>query len=86
MAESWTKLKSVNVFLSFNMRSIQNRSALVCELLRNNSLSVGQLYKDKSLVLLASNLIFFSTDLKNSEFLLNNLLLELIYFLILFLR
>ena len=49
------------------------------ELLSNNSLFVGQLYEDKSLALRARDLIFFTTDL--SELLLNNSLLELIYFL-----
>ena len=50
------------------------------ELLSNNSLFVGQLYEDKSLVLRACDLIFFTTDLQ-TELLLNNSLLELIYFL-----
>ena len=44
------------------------------ELLSNNSLFVGQLYKDKSLALHARDL--------NSELFHNNSLLELIYFLI----
>ena len=48
------------------------------ELLSNNSLFVGQLYADKSLALRARDLISFTTD---SELLLNNSLLELIYFL-----
>ena len=48
---------------------IQMTGALVRELLSNNSLFVGQLYEDKSLAL-------------HSELLLNNSLLELIYFLI----
>ena len=34
------------------------------ELLSNNSLFVGQLYEDKSLVLRARDLIFFTTDLQ----------------------
>ena len=51
------------------------------ELLRNNSLFVGQLYEDKSLALRARDLIFFTTDLQNSELSYNNSLLELIYFL-----
>ena len=42
----------------------RNRSALVCELLGNNSLFVGHLYEDKSLVLRARDLIFFTTDLQ----------------------
>ena len=45
------------------------------ELLSNNSLFVSQLYEDKSLALRACDLIFFTTDLQNSE------LLELSYFL-----
>ena len=44
-------LKASNLFLSFIMRSNRNRSALVRELLCNNSLFVGQLYEDKSLAL-----------------------------------
>ena len=36
----------------------------MCELLSNNSLFVGQLYEDKSLVLRACDLIFFTTDLQ----------------------
>ena len=51
------------------------------ELLSNNSPFVGQLYEDKSLALRARDLIFFTTDLQR-ELLLNNSLLELIYFLI----
>ena len=50
MAESW-KLKTPNVFLSFNVFSNRNRSALVLDLLSKNSLFVGQLYEDKSLAL-----------------------------------
>ena len=49
------------------------------ELLSNNSLFVGQLYKEKSLALRSRDLIFFTT---NSELLLNNTpLLEVIYLL-----
>ena len=40
----------------------RNRSALVRELLSNNSL-FGQLYEDKSLPLGVRDLIFFTTDL-----------------------
>ena len=50
-------------------------------MLSNNSLFVGQLYEDKSLALRARDVIFYTTDLQNSELLLNNSLLELIYFL-----
>ena len=46
----------------------RNRSALLRELLSNNSLFVGQLYKDQSLALHARDLIFFiATDLQNVE-------------------
>ena len=62
MAESWKKLKTSNVFSSFIVCKNLNRSALVSELLSNNSLFVGQLYEDKSLAL-ARDLIFFTTDL-----------------------
>ena len=49
VAESWKKLKTSNVFSLLIACSNENRSALVLELLSNNSLFVGQLYKDKSL-------------------------------------
>ena len=49
MAESWKKLKTSNVFLSFIMCQNLNRSALVCKLLSNNSLFDIQFYEDKSL-------------------------------------
>ena len=45
-----------------------NRSALVCELLSNNSLFVGQLYDDKSLTLHTRDLIFFTTDLQTVNY------------------
>ena len=45
------KLKTSNVFSWFIVCSNQTRSALVCELLSNNSLFVCQLYEDKSLAL-----------------------------------
>ena len=64
MAESWKKVKTSNVFSSFIVCKNRNRSAPVRELLSNNSLFVGQLYEDKSLVLRARDLIFFTTDLK----------------------
>ena len=52
------------------------------ELLRNNSLFVSQLYEDKSLALRARDFIFFTIDLQTVNYLLlNNSLLELIYFL-----
>ena len=38
------------------------------ESLSNNSLFVGQLYKDKSLVLRARDLIFFTTDLQTVNY------------------
>ena len=80
MAESWKKLKASNLFSSFIVCSNRNRSALVRELLCNNSLFVGQLYEDKSLALRARDLISFTTDLQTVNCY-NNSLLELIYFL-----
>ena len=68
MAESWTKLKTSNVFSLFIVCLNQNISALVCELLSNNSLFVGQLYIDKSLALHAIDLIFFTTDLQTVNY------------------
>ena len=65
MVESWKKLKTSNLFSSFIVCSNRNRSALVRELLSNNSLFVGQLYDDKSLALRARELIFFTTHLQN---------------------
>ena len=53
-------LKTSNLFVSFIVSSTRNRSALVRELLCNNLLFVGQLYEDKSLVLRARDLIFFT--------------------------
>ena len=41
---------------------------IFCELLSNNSLFVGQLYEDKSLVLRAGDLIFFTTDLQTVNY------------------
>ena len=49
MAERWKKLKTSNLFSLYIVSSNRNRSALVRELLCNNSLFVGQLYEDKSL-------------------------------------
>ena len=46
MAESWKKLKTSNVVSSFIVCSNRNRSALVRDLLCNNSQFVGQLYED----------------------------------------
>ena len=48
--------------------SNQNRSALVCELLSNNSLFVGQLSEDKSLALHGRDLIFFTTDFQTVNY------------------
>ena len=62
MAESWRKLNTSNVFSSFIVCYNRNNSALVRELLSNNSLFVGQLYEDKSLALRARDLIFFKTE------------------------
>ena len=68
MAESQKKLKSSNVIFSFIVCSNRNRSALVRELLSNNSLFVGQLYEDKSLALCARDLVFFTTDLQTVNY------------------
>ena len=38
------------------------------ELLSNNSLFVGQLYKDKSLAMCAHDLIFFTIDLHTENY------------------
>ena len=68
MAESWKKLKPSNVFSSFIVCSNLNRSARVPESFINNSLFVGQLYKDKPLALRARDWTFFTTDLKAVKF------------------
>ena len=67
MAENFKKLKT-SVFSLFIMCWNGNRSAGVFELLSNNSLFVGQLYKDKSLVLHTGDLILFTTDLKTVNY------------------
>ena len=64
MAKSWKKLKTLNVLSSFIVCQNRNRSALVRQLLANNSLFVGMLYEDKSLALRARDLIFFTADLQ----------------------
>ena len=61
-------LKTSNLFLSFIVSANRNRSALVRELLCNNSLFVGQLNEDKSLALRARDLIFFTTDLQTVNY------------------
>ena len=68
MAESLKKLKYLNVFSLFIVCSNRNRSALVREVLSNNSLFVGQLFEDKSLTLRARDLIFFTTDLQTVNY------------------
>ena len=68
MAGRWKKLKTLNVFLTFIVCLNQKGSALVPELLSNNSLFVGQLYEDKSLALHARDSIFFTTDLETVNF------------------
>ena len=55
-------MKTSSVAPSFIVCSNPNRSALVRDLLSNNSLFVGQLYEDKPLALRARELIF-TTDL-----------------------
>ena len=67
MADSWKKLKTSNLFSSFIVSSNRNRSALVRELC-NNSRFVGQLYEDKSVALLARDLVFFTTDLQTVNY------------------
>ena len=56
------------MFSSFIVCLNQNRSAIVRELLSNNSPFVSQLYEDKSLALRARDLIFFTTDLKTVNY------------------
>ena len=68
MAVNWKKLKTSNVFLLFIVCWNRNRSALVRELLSNNSLFAGQLNEDKSLTLCALDLIFFTTDLQTVNY------------------
>ena len=68
MGTSSRKLKSSNVILLFIVCSNRNSSALVRELLSNNSLFGGQLYEDKSLALRARDLIFFTTDLQTVNY------------------
>ena len=57
-------LKTSNLFLSFIVSSNRNRSALVRELVCNNSLFIGQLYEDKSLALRARDLSSFQLTSK----------------------
>ena len=45
-----------------------NRSALVLELLSNNSLFVGQLYEDQPLAMRPRDLIFFTTNLQTVNY------------------
>ena len=68
MVESWKNLKTSNVVSSFIACSNRNRSALVHELLSNNSLFVGQLYEYKSLALRARDLIFRTTYLQTVNY------------------
>ena len=68
MAEIWKKLKTSNVFSSFIVCKNRNRSAIMRELLSNNSLFAGQLYEDKSLTLCPRDLIFFTTDLQTVNY------------------
>ena len=62
------KLKTSNLFSRSIVSSNRNRSALVRELLCNNSLFVDMLYEDKSLALRARDLIFFTTDLQTVNY------------------
>ena len=61
-------LKTSNAVSSFIVCLNRNRSALVGDLLCNNSQFVGQLYEDKSLVLHTRDLIFFTTDLQSVNY------------------
>ena len=63
IAENLKKVKTSSVVPSFIVCSNPNRSALVRDLLSNNSLFVGQLYEDKPLAMRARELIF-TTDLQ----------------------
>ena len=67
----------MDIFLSLSVCQVilfhlvdwyQSRSALVRELLSNNSLFVGQLYADKSFALRARDLICFTTDLQTVNY------------------
>ena len=82
MVESWKKLKTSNVFSSrlFCVR-IEIDQLYCVNLLRNNSLFVGQLYEDKSLALRARDLILFTTDLQTVNYYSTIHAIELIYFL-----
>ena len=80
MADSWKKLKTLNVVSSFIVCSNRNRSALVRDLLCNNSRFDGQLYEDKSLALHALDLIFFTTELQTVNYY-TTITTMLIYFL-----
>ena len=79
MAGCWKNLKDTTALSLFLACQNRNRSAPLRELLSNDSLFVGQLLADKSPPFRARDLIFF-TDLQTVN-LLNNSLLELIYFL-----
>ena len=61
-------MKTSNVFSPFIACKNRNRSALVRELLSNNSLFVGQLYIDKSIALRARDLIVFTTDIQTMNY------------------
>ena len=67
MVESWKKLKTSNEFSLFIVLN-QNRSAQVHELLSNDSLFLGLLYENESLVLRARDLIFYITDIKTVDY------------------
>ena len=64
MVEKLKKLKVKNGFILFIACKNRKKSALVRELLSNNSLFVGQLYADKSLALCAR----FTTDLQTVNY------------------
>ena len=62
------KLKASTVFLPFDVCKNRNRSALMSQLLSNNSMFVVQLYEDKSRALRARDLIFFTIDLQTVNY------------------
>ena len=68
MVRSWKNLKDTTAFSLFLVCYDRNRSAVVRELLRNNSHFVGQLQADKSLALCACGLISFTTDLQTVNY------------------
>ena len=73
MVANWRKLKTL--IWCCRLLCVSNRSALVCELMSNNSLFVGQLYKIKQTGAARSWFDLLYNWPPNSELLLNNSLL-----------